>query len=68
MAEVGKFLGVPVSTVKNNLYSAGKRLKRRYMAMMKDNLRQHAPGNDFNERVRNGRALWSQGEQEWRSR
>jgi RNA polymerase sigma factor (sigma-70 family) len=53
MAEVGEFLEVPVSTVKNNLYSARKRLKRRYMAMMKDNLRQHAPGDDFNERVRN---------------
>jgi len=53
MAEVGEFLEVPVSTVKNNLYSARKRLKRRYMAMMKDNLRRHAPGDDFNERVRN---------------
>jgi RNA polymerase sigma factor (sigma-70 family) len=53
MAEVGEFLEVPLTTVKNNLYSARKRLKRRYTAMMKDNLRQHAPGDDFNERVRN---------------
>ena len=53
MAEVGEFLEVPVSKVKNSLYSARKRLKRRYMAMMKDAMRQHAPGDDFNERVRN---------------
>jgi RNA polymerase sigma factor (sigma-70 family) len=53
MAEVSEFLEVPVSKVKNNLYSARKKLKRGYMAMMKDNLRQHAPGDDFNERVRN---------------
>jgi len=52
MAEVGEFLEVPVSTVKNNLHSARKRLKRRWTAMMKDSLRQHAPGDDFNERVR----------------
>jgi RNA polymerase sigma factor (sigma-70 family) len=53
MAEVGEFLEVPVSTVKNNLYSARRKLKRRYVAMVKDNLRKHAPGDDFNERVRN---------------
>ena len=53
MSEVGEFLEVPVSTVKNNLHSARKKLKRRYVAMMKDNLRKHAPGDDFNERVRN---------------
>jgi RNA polymerase sigma factor (sigma-70 family) len=53
MAEVGEFLEVPVSTVKNNLYSARKRLKRRWTAIMKDSLREHAPGDDFNERVRN---------------
>jgi RNA polymerase sigma factor (sigma-70 family) len=53
MAEVSEFLEVPVSTVKNSLYSARKKLKRRYMAMVKDNLRQHAPGDDFNRRVRN---------------
>jgi RNA polymerase sigma factor (sigma-70 family) len=53
MAEVGEFLEVPVSKVKNSLHSARKKLKRRYMAMMKDSLRQHAPGEDFNQRVRN---------------
>lgn len=53
MAEVGEFLEVPVSKVKNSLYSARKRLRRRWTAMMKDTLRQHAPGDDFNERVRN---------------
>jgi predicted DNA-binding protein YlxM (UPF0122 family) len=52
MAEVSEFLEVSVSTVKNNLHSARKKLKRRYMAMMKDNLRQHAPGDDSNRRVR----------------
>ncbi len=53
MAEVGEFLEVPVSTVKNSLHSARRRLKRRWTAMMRDTLRQHAPGDDFNERVRN---------------
>ena len=53
MAEVGEFLEVPVSTVKNNLHSARQKLKRRWTDMMKDTLRQHAPGDDFNERVRN---------------
>jgi RNA polymerase sigma factor (sigma-70 family) len=52
MAEVGEFLEVPVTTVKNHLYQARKKLKARLMAMVGETLKQHAPGDDFNVRVR----------------
>jgi RNA polymerase sigma factor (sigma-70 family) len=52
MAEVGKFLDVPVSTVKSRLHSARTKLKGRMIRMVKDSLQTHAPGDNFNQRVR----------------
>lgn len=47
MAEVGEFLEVPVSTVKNRLHTARGRLRERMMDMVVGTLKQHAPGEDF---------------------
>jgi len=52
IAEVGNFLEVPQGTVKSNLHSARKKMKQRLVAMVKDTLKSHAPGKEFNERVR----------------
>ena len=52
MAEVGKFLDVPVSTVKSRLHSARVKLKKRMVKMAEESLKSLAPGEDFNKRVR----------------
>jgi RNA polymerase sigma factor (sigma-70 family) len=52
LAEVGEFLGVPASTVKSRLHSARKKLRQRMVNMVKETLQHHAPGQEFNERVR----------------
>lgn len=46
MAEVGEFLGVPVSTVKSRLHSARSKLKERMMDTVADTLKQNAPDPD----------------------
>jgi RNA polymerase sigma factor (sigma-70 family) len=61
MAEVGEFLEVPVSTVKNRLHTARGRLRERMMDMVEETFRQHAPGEDFtrafHDSVRAGQSL-----------
>ncbi len=52
MADVGQFLAVPVSTVKSRLHSARGKLRKRMVAMVKETLQSHAPGEEFNEQVR----------------
>jgi RNA polymerase sigma factor (sigma-70 family) len=52
MAEVGSFLGVPLTTVKSRLFSAKKRLKKRMVAMIKDLLGEHTRDERFNARIR----------------
>ncbi len=52
MADVGRFLDLPVSTVKSRLHSARTRLKGRMIKMVRDSLQTHAPGEKFNTRVR----------------
>ncbi len=52
IAEVGDFLEVPHGTVKGHLHSARKKMKQRLVNMVKGTLKSHAPGKDFNERVR----------------
>jgi RNA polymerase sigma factor (sigma-70 family) len=52
MAEVGDFLETPTDTIKSRLHSARKKLKERSVAMVQQSLRKHAPGGEFNERVR----------------
>jgi len=52
MAEVGRFLDVPAVTVKSRLHSARRRLKEKMMGMVRDALKSHAPGREFNGRVR----------------
>ncbi len=52
MSEMGEFLEVPVSTVKGRLHSARKKLRKRMVNMVKQTLKQHAPGEAFNERLR----------------
>ena len=52
LAEVGQFLDLPVTTVKNRMHSARQHLRGGMMAMVEDTLKQHAPGDAFGERVR----------------
>jgi len=52
LADVGQFLGVPVSTVKNRLHTARMRLRERMMPMVEETLKQHAPNEEFGKRVR----------------
>jgi len=52
LADVGQFLDVPVSTVKNRLHAARTKLRERTMAMVEDTLKQHAPSEEFGKRVR----------------
>ncbi|MHB0877657.1 MAG: sigma-70 family RNA polymerase sigma factor [Anaerolineae bacterium] len=53
MAEVGEFLDVPLSTVKNRLHSARRQLRERMVGLVEETLKQHAPGDDFSRKVRN---------------
>ncbi|MFC1601104.1 bifunctional nuclease domain-containing protein [Candidatus Sumerlaeota bacterium] len=50
-AEVGEFLEVPVSTVKNRLHSAREKLRQGTKAMAKNSLTQSKPGKEFARRV-----------------
>jgi RNA polymerase sigma factor (sigma-70 family) len=49
--EVAAFLDVPLSTVKNRLYAARKRLKGRMMAMVETTLKQHTLPESFAQRL-----------------
>jgi RNA polymerase sigma factor (sigma-70 family) len=49
--EVAAFLGVPLSTVKNRLYAARKRLKERMIEMVEATLEQHTLPEDFPQRL-----------------
>jgi len=49
--EVAAFLGVPVSTIKNRLYAARKRLKERMMAMVETSLKLISLPEDFAQRL-----------------
>lgn len=49
--EIAAFLDVPVSTVKNRLYSARRRLKRRMTAMLDGAVRSITPDREFWRRV-----------------
>ena len=51
LAEVGDFLDVPVSTVKNRLHTARKQLKERMVGLVEETMRSHAPGDDFRRQV-----------------
>ena len=50
--EVAEFLEVPVTTVKNRLYTSRKQLKERMFAMVSDELRSHPLPPEFPERIR----------------
>jgi RNA polymerase sigma factor (sigma-70 family) len=52
MAEVGDFLGVPVSTVKNRLFAGRKKLKNGMVDLVMDTLRSNAPGEEFKGNVK----------------
>ncbi len=45
-AEVGAFLGVPVTAIKKRLFSARQRLREMLMDTVADTLRQHRPSQD----------------------
>jgi RNA polymerase sigma factor (sigma-70 family) len=49
--EIAAFLEVPVSTVKNRLHGARKRLRERMMNMVADELHSHGLPEDFRSRV-----------------
>jgi RNA polymerase sigma factor (sigma-70 family) len=45
-AEVARFLGVPVTTVKKRLFAARRRLKERMLTMVEDTLHQQRPSRE----------------------
>ena len=49
--EVAEFLGVPLSTVKNRLYAARKRLKERMIDMVETTLKKQTLPEDFAQRL-----------------
>ena len=53
-AEVGAFLEVPVTTVKNRLHAARAKLREGMMEMVEETLRGNAPGEAFTRKI-NGR-------------
>ena len=57
MAEIGKFLDLPVSTVKNRLYSARKKLREEMVELTGDTFKSKRPGKHFTERVKHMIAL-----------
>jgi RNA polymerase sigma factor (sigma-70 family) len=50
-ADVSAFLEVPVSTVKNRLYTARRKLRERMADMVEDELKRHAPGEALSRKV-----------------
>lgn len=46
LKEVAEFLGVPVSTVKNRLHTARRRLRERMIPLMEETLQEQRPSND----------------------
>ena len=57
MAEIGRFLDLPISTIKNRLYSARKKLREEMVDIigdvMGDNINAKKAGKEFSERVKN---------------
>lgn len=51
-AEVGAFLDVPVTTVKNRLHSARTKLREGMMEMVEETLRGSAPGDEFAVKIK----------------
>ena len=49
--EIADFLEVPVTTVNNRLYASRRRLKKRIVAMVGEELRKGRPSEDFGQRV-----------------
>jgi RNA polymerase sigma factor (sigma-70 family) len=52
MGEVGAFLGVPVTTVKNRLHSARTQLRERMEAEVRETLSSYRPDEEFGKRVK----------------
>ena len=53
MAEIGLFLDVPISTIKNRLFSARKKLRKEMADVFGDTIRGQKTGKEFTERVKN---------------
>jgi len=53
MVEIGKFLDLPISTIKNRLYSARKKLREEMVDIMGDTINAKKAGKEFTERVKN---------------
>lgn len=51
VSEVGEFLEVPASTVKNRLHTARRRLRERMTGFVEETLKSHAPGDAFSRQV-----------------
>lgn len=54
LSEVGEFLDVSAVTVKSRLHSARTKLRERMIGLVKETLKQKAPGEDFHRRVHKG--------------
>jgi len=52
LGEVGEFLEIPVTTVKNRLHSARAKLREGMMAMVEETLRVNAPGDEFTGKIK----------------
>ena len=53
MVEIGRFMDLPISTIKNRLYSARKKLRTEMIGLMGDTLKGRQTGKEFTERVKN---------------
>lgn len=51
LSEVGDFLDVPAKTIKSRLHSARTKLRNTMVGLVRETLKQNAPGEDFHRRV-----------------
>jgi len=51
LSEVGEFLDVPANTIKSRLHCARAKLRDRMIGLVKETLKQKAPGEEFRQRL-----------------
>jgi len=52
LVEIGKFLDLPISTIKNHLFSARKKLRKEMIEIMGVTFKEQKTGRNFTERVK----------------
>lgn len=53
MSEIGEFLDLPISAIKNRLFSARKKLKKEMVGIIGDTFKTQKSNKEFTERVKN---------------